>query len=168
MSSSNASSESGPLRPTEIECEYSFIFLDVIYPLILISELCRLFEDHLKLSKSKETSEEAKNVAKDILRHTKALIVLGTKKEQKNALNAFKGFLSHRNQAMVLKAFDYIDQGRFDALVSGSAYHVDINLLIYQYLVVDFVFFSSTSTYDKNESGDQSTRAIHICNEEDK
>jgi len=96
--------------------------LGVVYPLILISELCRLFEDHLKLAKSKETSEEAKNMAKDILGHTKALIdpLLGTKKEQKNALDAFKSFLSHKNQEIVSKAFEYIDQGRFNALVSGS------------------------------------------------
>jgi len=122
MSSSNASSEPGSSRPTEVEREYLFLFLGVVYPLILISELRRLFEDHLKLAKSKETSEEAKNMAKDILGRTKALIdpLLGTKKEQKNALDAFKGFLSHKNQEMVSKAFEYIDWGRFDALVSGS------------------------------------------------
>jgi len=170
MSSSNASSESGSSRPTEIERECSFIFLGVIYPLILISEFCQWFEGHLKLAESKETSEEAKNVTKDILGRTKALIdpLLGTKKEQKNALDAFKGFLSHKNQEMVSKAFEYIDQGLFDALVSGSTYHMDIILLIYLYLVADFVFFGSTSTYDKNESGDQNTRAIYICNKEDK
>jgi len=122
MSSSNASSEPGSSRPTEVEREYLFLFLGVVYPLILISELRRLFEDHLKLAKSKETSEEAKNMAKDILGRTKTLIdpLLGTKKEQKNALDAFKGFLSHKNQEMVSKAFEYIDRGRFDALVSGS------------------------------------------------
>ena len=109
-------------------------------------------------------------MAKDILGRTKALIdpFLGTKKEQRNALDAFKGFLSYKNQEMVLKAFKYIDQGCFDALVSGSTYHVDINMLIYLHLVADFVFFGSTSTYDKNESGDQNTRAIYICNKEDK
>jgi len=62
MSSNDASSELS--RSAEIESEYSLIFLAAIYSLMLISELCALFEEHLKLAESKETSEKAKDVAK--------------------------------------------------------------------------------------------------------
>jgi len=62
------------LRSAEIEGKYSFIILGAIYSIMLISELCVLFEKHLKLTKSKETSEEAKDVTKNIIGCTKALI----------------------------------------------------------------------------------------------
>jgi len=64
MSSNDASSELS--RSAEIESEYSF--LAAIYSLMLISELCALFEEHLKLAESKETSKKAKDVAKNISR----------------------------------------------------------------------------------------------------
>ena len=100
---------------------------------MLISELHVLFEEHLNLAKSKGKSKEAKHVAKDILGHTEALInpLLATGDQKKNAINTFQKFLGHKNEDMVSKAFEYIDQGHFDALVSGSTYHVDIDLLIY-------------------------------------
>ena len=121
-SASDASSESVSSRSAEIECKYSLIPLDVIHSLILISELHVLFERHLKLAKSKETSREAKRAAENILDRTKALIdpLLGAR-DQKNAINTFKRFLGHKNEEMVLKAFEYIDQGHFDALVCGSS-----------------------------------------------
>jgi len=67
MSSNDASSELS--RSAEIESEYSF--LAAIYSLMLISELCALFEEHLKLAESKETSKKAKDVAKNIIGRTK-------------------------------------------------------------------------------------------------
>jgi len=99
---------------------------------MLISELRVLFEEHLKLAKSKETSGEAKNVAKNIIGRTKALIdpLFTTKKQQKNALDAFKGFFNHKNKKMVSKSLGYINRGQFDAIVSGSTY-VGIDILIY-------------------------------------
>ena len=63
---------------------------------------------------------------------------LATKAQQKNAINAFKELLSHKNQALVSKVFEYIDRGQFNALVSGSTY-VDIDVLIYD-LIASFVF----------------------------
>ena len=115
---------------------------------MLISELRMLFEEHFQLAKSKKTSKEAKDVANDILGRTKALIdpLVATEDQQKNAINAFKGFLSHRNKELVSKAFEYIDQGHFDALVSGLTYYVDTELLTYLYLVADFIFFGQKST----------------------
>ena len=67
---------------------------------------------HLKLAKSKETSGEAKCAAENILDRMKARIdPLLSARDQKNAINAFKRFLGHKNEEMVLKAFEYIDQG---------------------------------------------------------
>jgi len=140
MSSNDASSELS--RSAKIESEYSLIFLAAIYLFMLISELCALFKEHLKLAESKETSEKAKDVAKEYHWSHKTFPFLTTKKQQQNALDAFKGFLNHKNKEMVSEAFECINQGHFDALVSDSTFHVDIDLLIYSYLVADFVFFS--------------------------
>ena len=78
-------------------------------------------------AESKETSE--KDVAKNIIGCTKTFPFLTTKKQQKNALDAFKGFLNHKNKEMVSKAFGCINQGHFDALVSDfSCGHWFVNL----------------------------------------
>ena len=129
---SDASSESGSSTSSEIMGEYSFIPLDATHSLMLISELLRLFEKHLQLSESKGKSKEAKQVATDILDRTEALInpLLATEDQRKNAINAFRRFLGHKNKNMVSKAIEYINRGEFDALVSGST-DVNINMLIY-------------------------------------
>ena len=129
---SDASSESGSSTSSEIMGEYSFIPLDATHSLMLISELLRLFEKHLQLSESKGKSKEAKQIATDILGRTEALInpLLATEDQRKNAINAFRRFLGHKNKDMVSKAIEYINRGEFDALVSGSTY-VNINMLIY-------------------------------------
>jgi len=129
---SDASSESGSSTSSEIMGEYSFILLDATHSLMLISELWRLFEKHLQLSESKGKSREAKQVATDILGRTEALInpLLATEDQKKNAINAFRRFLGHKNKDMVSKAIEYINRGEFDALVSVSTY-VNINMLIY-------------------------------------
>jgi len=99
---------------------------------MLISELRRLFEKHLQLAESKGKSKEAKRVAKNILGRTEALIdpLLAAEDQKKNAINAFRRFLAHKNKDMVSKAIDDINRGEFDALVSDSTY-VNINTLIY-------------------------------------
>ena len=129
---SDASSESGSSTSSEIMGEYSFIPLDATHSLMLISELLRLFEKHLQLSESKGKSKEAKQVATDILDRTEALInpLLATEDQRKNAINAFRRFLGHKNKNMVSKAIEYINRGEFDALVSGST-DANINMLIY-------------------------------------
>jgi len=129
---SDASSESGSSTSSEIMGEYLFILLDATHSLMLISELWRLFEKHLQLSESKGKSREAKQVATDILGRTEALInpLLATEDQKKNAINAFRRFLGHKNKDMVSKAIEYINRGEFDALVSVSTY-VNINMLIY-------------------------------------
>jgi len=128
---SDASSESGSSTSSEIVGEYSFI-PNVIHSLMLILELRRLFEKHLQLSESKGKSKEAKQVAKDILGRTEALInpLLATEDQKKNAINAFRRFLGHKNKDMVSKVIEYINRGEFDALVSGSTW-VNVNMLIY-------------------------------------
>ena len=121
MSSNDASSELS--RSAEIESEYSLIFLAAIYSLMLISKLCTLFEEHLKLPSPKRH-----------LRRTWQKISLVAQKHfpfslLKNALDAFKGFLNHKNKEMVSKAFGCINQGHFDALVSDfSCGHWFVNL----------------------------------------
>ena len=149
---SDASSESGSSTSSEIMGEYSFIPLDATHSLMLISELLRLFEKHLQLSESKGKSKEAKQVATDILGRTEALInpLLATEDQRKNAINAFRRFLGHKNKNMVSKAIEYINQGEFDALVSGST---DVNINIF--LIANFVFFCQKSAYDKNEGGNK-------------
>jgi len=129
---SDASSESGLSTSSEIESEYSFRPPDTIHPLMLISELRRLFEKHLQLAKSKGESKEAQHAAKDILGHTEALInpLLATEDQKKNAINAFKRFLGHKDKDMASKAFEYINQGQYDALVSDLIY-LGIDVLIY-------------------------------------
>jgi len=129
---SDASSESGSSTSSEIVGEYSFIPPNAIYPLMLISELRRLFQKHLQLSESKGKSKEAKQIATDILGRTEALInpLLATEDQKKNAINAFRRFLGHKNKDMVSKAIEYINRDEFDALVSGSTY-VNINMLMY-------------------------------------
>ena len=129
---SDASSESGSSTSSEIMGEYSFIPLDATHSLMLISELLRLFEKHLQLAESKGKSKEAKQIATDILGRTEALInpLLATEDQKKNAINAFRRFLGHKNKDMVLKAIGYINRGEFDALVSGST-DVNINMLMY-------------------------------------
>ena len=99
---------------------------------MLISELRRLFEKHLQLAKSKGKSKEAQHAAKDILGHTEALInpLLATEDQKKNAINAFKRFLGHKDKDMASKAFEYINQGQYDALVSDLIY-LGIDVLIY-------------------------------------
>jgi len=49
---------------------------------MLISELHVLFEEHLKLAKSKGKSKEAKHVAKDIPGHAEALIKMHFRNSQ--------------------------------------------------------------------------------------
>jgi len=129
---SDASSESGSSTSSEIVGEYLFILPDATHSLMLISELRRLFEKHLQLSESKGKAKEAKQVATDILGRTEALInpLLATEDQKKNAINAFRRFLGHKNKDMISKAIEYINRGEFDALVSGST-HVNINMLIY-------------------------------------
>ena len=129
---SDASSGSGSSTSSEIVGEYSFIPPYAIHPLMLISELRRLFEKHLQLAESKGKSKEAKRVAKNILGRTEALIdpLLAAEDQKKNAINAFRRFLAHKNKDMVSKAIDDINRGEFDALVSDSTY-VNINTLIY-------------------------------------
>ena len=129
---SDASSKSSLSASSEIVGEYSFIPPNAIHSLMLISELRRLFEKHLQLSESKGKSKEAKQVAKDILGRTEALInpLLATEDQKKNAINAFRRFLGHKNKDMVSKAIEYINRGEFDALVSGSTW-VNVNMLIY-------------------------------------
>ena len=129
---SDASSGSGSSTSSEIVGEYSFIPPYATHPLMLISELRRLFEKHLQLAESKGKSKEAKRVAKNILGRTEALIdpLLATEDQKKNAINAFRRFLAHKNKDMVSKAIDDINRGEFDALVSDSTY-VNINTLIY-------------------------------------
>ena len=94
----------------EVEGECSFIPVDAVTLLMLLSEL-HTFADNPSLA---------------------------TKAQQKNAINAFKELLSHKNQALVSKVFEYIDRGQFNALVSGSTY-ADIDVLIYD-LIASFVF----------------------------
>jgi len=129
---SDASSESGSSTFSEIVGECLFIPPNAIYPLMLISELRRLFEKHLQLAESKGKSKEAKQIATDILGRTEALInpLLATEDQKKNAINAFRRFLGHKNKDMVLKAIGYINRGEFDALVSGST-DANINMLMY-------------------------------------
>ena len=129
---SDASSGSGSSTSSEIVGEYSFIPPYATHPLMLISELRRLFEKHLQLAESKGKSKEAKRVAKNILGRTEALIdpLLAAEDQKKNAINAFRRFLAHKNKDMVSKAIDDINRGEFDALVSDSTY-VNINTLIY-------------------------------------
>ena len=129
---SDASSGSGSSTSSEIVGEYSIIPLDAIHPLMLISELRRLLEKHLQLAESKGKSKEAKRVARDILGRTEALVdpLLATEDQRKNAINAFRRFLAHKNKDIVSKAIGYIDRGEFDALVSDSTY-VNIDVLIY-------------------------------------
>jgi len=129
---SDASSESGSSTSSEIMGEYSFTPLDATHSLMLISELLRLFEKHLQLSESKGKSKEAKQIATDILGRTETLInpLLATEDQRKNAINAFRRFLGHKNKNMVSKAIEYINRGEFDALVSGST-DANINMLIY-------------------------------------
>ena len=131
-SASDASSKSSLSASSEIVGEYSFIPPNAIHSLMLISELRRLFEKHLQLSESKGKSKEAKQVAKDILGRTEALInpLLATEDQKKNAINAFRRFLGHKNKDMVSKVIEYINRGEFDALVSGSTW-VNVNMLIY-------------------------------------
>jgi len=99
---------------------------------MLISELCMLFEEHLKLTESEGKSKEAKRAAKDILGRTEALInpLLATDNQKRNTINAFEQFLGHKNKDLVSKAFEYINRGQFDALVSDSTY-LGIDVLIY-------------------------------------
>ena len=66
------------------------------------------------------------------------ILLLLLRLNKKNAINAFKELLSHKNQESVSKVFEYIDRGQFNALVSGSTY-VDIDVLIYD-LIASFVF----------------------------
>jgi len=131
-SASDASSKSSLSASSEIVGEYSFIPPNAIHSLMLISELRRLFEKHLQLSESKGKSKEAKQVTKDILGRTEALInpLLATEDQKKNAINAFRRFLGHKNKDMVSKVIEYINRGEFDALVSGSTW-VNVNMLIY-------------------------------------